>query len=91
MHAELQAQGITSSRKRVARLMRERGLLARRRRHRTITTKSEPGARVAPNLLDQDFTASRRLGEMDGRYHGRVDRMSDGSSWRSCSICSPGG
>jgi putative transposase len=24
-----------------------------------ITTKSEPGARVAPNLLDQDFTASR--------------------------------
>jgi putative transposase len=59
IHAELQAQGISSSRKRVARLMRERGLSARRRRHRTITTKSEPGARVAPNLLDQDFTASR--------------------------------
>ncbi len=59
IHAELQAQGITSSRKRVARLMRERGLSARRRRHRTITTKSEPGARVAPNLLDQDFSASR--------------------------------
>ncbi len=59
IHAELQAQGITSSRKRVARLMRERGLSARRRHHKTITTKSEPGARVAPNLLDQDFTASR--------------------------------
>ncbi len=59
IHAELQEQGITSSRKRVARLMREQGLSARRRRHKTITTKSEPGARVAPNLLDQEFTASR--------------------------------
>jgi putative transposase len=59
IHAELQAQGVSSSRKRVARLMRERGLSARRRRHRTITTKSEPGAPVAPNLLDQDFMASR--------------------------------
>jgi len=59
IHAELQAQGITSSRKRVARLMRERGLSAQRRWHRTSTTKSEPGARVAPNLLNQDFTASR--------------------------------
>ena len=58
IHAELQARGITSSRKRVARLMRERGLSARRLRHRTITTKSDPGARVAPNLLDQDFTSS---------------------------------
>jgi putative transposase len=47
-----------SSRKRVARLMRERGLSACRRHHRTITTHSEPGARVAPNLLDQDFTAT---------------------------------
>ena len=58
IHTELRDQGITSSRKRVARLMRERGLSACRRHHRTITTKSEPGARVAPNMLDQDFTAS---------------------------------
>jgi transposase InsO family protein len=40
-------------------LMRERGLFACRRRHRTITTKSEPGARVSPNVLDQEFTATR--------------------------------
>jgi transposase InsO family protein len=39
--------------------MRERGLSACRRHHRTITTQSEPGARVSPNLLDQDFTATR--------------------------------
>ena len=59
MHAELRDQGIPCSRKRVARLMRERGLTARRRHHRTITTRSEPGARVAPNVLDQEFTATR--------------------------------
>src|SRR6266571_3702142 len=49
IHAELRARGITSSRKRVAHLMRERGLTACRRHHRSTTTTSEPGARVAPN------------------------------------------
>ena len=58
IHAELRAQGISCSRKRVARLMKDQGLSACRPHHRTITTHSEPGARVAPNLLDQDFTAS---------------------------------
>ena len=58
IHAELRAQGINSSRKRVARLMRERGLSAKPRAHRTRTTNSEPGARIAPNLLNQDFTAA---------------------------------
>jgi putative transposase len=57
VHAELQAQGIYCARKRVARLMREQGLFAKRPRHRTITTKSEPGAQVAPNLLQRDFSA----------------------------------
>jgi putative transposase len=57
VHAELQAQGISCGRKRVARLMCEQGLAARRPRHRTITTHSEPGAPVAPNLLERDFHA----------------------------------
>ena len=42
---------------RVARLMREQGLFAQRPRHRTITTHSEKGAQVAPNLLQRDFSA----------------------------------
>jgi putative transposase len=58
IHAELRDQGISVSRKRVARLMREQGLSAARRRHRTITTHSEAGARVAPNVVDQDFSAT---------------------------------
>ncbi len=42
---------------RVARLMREQGLFAKRPRHRTVTTHSESGAQVAPNLLQRDFSA----------------------------------
>src|SRR5258708_22955285 len=59
VHAELRAQGIHCARKRVARLMREQGLFAQRPRHRTITTKSEQGAQVAPNLLQRDFSADQ--------------------------------
>ena len=47
------------ARKRVARLMRELELVAKRPRHRTVTTKSEEGAAIAPNLLQQDFHADR--------------------------------
>ncbi len=57
LHVELAEQGIRCSRKRVARLRRERGLTARRARHRTPT--NDPSARVASNLLTRDFTASR--------------------------------
>jgi putative transposase len=56
---ELHEQGIRCSRKRVARLMREMGRCARRPRHRTRTTISDPKAAVAPNLLNRDFTAIR--------------------------------
>lgn len=59
VHAEVQDQGIRCARKRVARLMREQGLFAKRSRHRSVPTHSEPGAPVAPNLLQRDFTASQ--------------------------------
>ena len=59
VHAELQAQGISCGRKRVARLMREQALAAHRPRHRTITTHSDPGAQVAPNRLERDFHADK--------------------------------
>lgn len=58
IRAELRARGVSCSRKQVARLMKDQGLSACRPHHRTVTTQSEPGARVAPNVLDQDFTAS---------------------------------
>lgn len=58
-HAELQDQGVRCGRKRVARLMQEQGLFAQRPRHRRVTTPSEPGASVAPNVLQRDFTAEQ--------------------------------
>src|SRR5579885_3354835 len=45
LFVELREQGLSCSRKRVARLMRELGLSARRVRHRTRTTWSGPQGR----------------------------------------------
>ena len=57
VHAELAAQGVQVSRKRVARLMQEQDLVARRRRRYKCTTMSEHDQPVAPNLLDRQFHA----------------------------------
>jgi putative transposase len=57
IRAELAEQGSSCGRKRVVRLMRQHGLKARRRRHRTVTTDSQHSDPVAPNLLDRDFSA----------------------------------
>ncbi len=51
--------GIKCTRKRVARLMRKQGLFAQRPRHRTITTKSDPDEKAAPNLLQRRFSAAQ--------------------------------
>jgi transposase InsO family protein len=59
VHAELQEQGIKCARKRVARLMREQGLVVCRPRHRIRTTQSDPKAGVASNCLNREFTATR--------------------------------
>lgn len=58
IHAALQGKGVKCSRKRVARLMRGHGIIARQRRKRTPrTTQRAAGAVPAPNLLNQDFSA----------------------------------
>jgi putative transposase len=58
IHAVLHAEGQPCGKKRVARLMRERGLSARPRKHRTKTTDSNHEQPVAPNLLNREFTAT---------------------------------
>jgi putative transposase len=58
MTRELQDQGLRVGRRRTARLMRENGLRARQPRRFRRTTNSLHAVPVAPNLLDQDFTAS---------------------------------
>jgi putative transposase len=61
VHAELRREGRRHSRRRVARLMREMGLSARRgRRRRTPrTTDSRHDLPVAPNLLARNCAADR--------------------------------
>jgi transposase InsO family protein len=58
IHAELKEQGIHCGRRRVARLMREKQLSARKKKRKVRTTDSNHQFPVAPNLLEQDFTAS---------------------------------
>jgi transposase InsO family protein len=56
VHLELQAEGLPASQKRVARLMREEGLVARPRKARRVcTTDSNHADPIAPNLLARQF------------------------------------
>jgi len=55
VHAELQAQGEPVAKKRIARLMREDGLVGRRPRRFIRTTDSRHTDPLAPNVLDRQF------------------------------------
>ena len=57
MHAELNEEGIEVGLHRVARIMQENGFKARQKTRFKKTTDSDHGGPVAPNLLDQDFSA----------------------------------
>jgi len=57
IHAELKESGLAIGRHRVARLMRENGLKARKKTRFKKTTDSDHDGPVAPNVLDQDFSA----------------------------------
>ena len=60
IHAALKRQGFAVGPKRIARLMQANGIVGKapRRKH-PITTQKAKGALVSPNLLAQDFTASK--------------------------------
>lgn len=58
IHADLIEQGEKCSRKRVARLMRREGIQAKMKKRFKVTTRVNPKASAAPNLLQQDFSAS---------------------------------
>lgn len=60
VHAELAATGTHVSRKRVARLMREQGLVGASRRRRVSTTVRDGKARRAPDLVNRDFSSPER-------------------------------
>lgn len=70
VHAELKARGFRVSKKRVERLMRQRGIQARRKRRFRRTTDSNHPNPVAPNLLARQFdqTAPNRVWVTDVTY-----------------------
>ncbi|HET8845514.1 MAG TPA: IS3 family transposase, partial [Ktedonobacteraceae bacterium] len=77
IHAELQDQGWQCSRKRVARFIREHGMHARHKRFHPVTTRRNPSHTVAPNLLQQDFTALRP----DEKWTDDITYIPTGEGW----------
>ena len=60
VHADLRGRGERHSRKRIARLMREAGLVGASHRHGgPTTTRRNKDDRPAPDLVDRDFSATR--------------------------------
>jgi putative transposase len=59
IHAELRKQGYKCSRPRVARIMKKVGIAAKMRRIFKRTTHVDGKRLVAPNLLQQEFTATQ--------------------------------
>lgn len=57
--SELREAGEGCSRKRVAKIMKNNGIAAKMKRRFKITTRANPQAMPAPNLLKQDFAASK--------------------------------
>jgi len=55
VHRELRARGVRVGRKRVERLMRNKGLQGRKKRRFVRTTDSKHGHPIAPNVLDRNF------------------------------------
>jgi putative transposase len=59
VHAELRALGVWCGRRRVARLMRVAGLRGCMRSRKRRTTRRDPRAAPAPDLLSRDFVAAQ--------------------------------
>jgi putative transposase len=83
VHAELRSLGIGCGRRRVARLMRAAGLRGCMRGKRRTTTRRDPRAAPAPDLLGRDFVAGRpnRIWLADITYTYRLRKAS--STWPS--------
>ena len=59
IHTELADEGVRVGRKRIARLMRQDGIVGCHRRKRSFSiTKQDPKADIAPDLVDRKFVAT---------------------------------
>lgn len=60
IHAELRAERFKVGRRRVARLMKQAKLCGVSRRKRIFTTVRDAGSKISSDLVERDFTATRR-------------------------------
>jgi putative transposase len=77
VHQELRARGVRVGKKRVERLMRERGLQGRRKRRFCRTTDSNHAHSVAPNVLERRFDTQAA----DQAWVGDVTYIPTGEGW----------
>jgi putative transposase len=77
VHRELRARGIRVSKKRIERLMRENGIVARQKRRFVHTTDSRHAHPIAPNLLDRDFEPKAA----NKAWAGDVTYIATGEGW----------
>jgi putative transposase len=77
VHAQLKSQGETCSRKRVARIMQQGGIRAKMNERFKVTTKVNPEAKAAPNILQQDFTAA----SPDQRWVADITYVATAQGW----------
>jgi transposase InsO family protein len=59
IHAELREDGELCSRKRVGNIMKKYGIIAKMKKRFKVTTRANPKAAAAPNLLQQNFNADQ--------------------------------
>jgi transposase InsO family protein len=79
VHAQLRAQGRRHSRKRVARLMRERGLQGRAAKRWKKTTVPDPAAAARADKIRRDFTAD--ASKTDTRWCGDITYIATWEGW----------
>lgn len=60
VHRALRASGVRVGRKRIARLMSEKDLRAKKKKRFCVTTNSAHDHAIAPNLLDREFSVAGR-------------------------------
>ena len=74
---ELKAQGVECGRHRVARLRRQAGIEARRKRRFRITTQSRLGVVAADNQLNQQF----EVGSPNRAWVGNITFIATAAGW----------
>lgn len=77
IHQQLHDEGIHVGRKRVIRLMKQEQLAAHHTIHRVLTTKADPAATPAANVLDRAFEAERP----NEKWVADVTYVATGAGW----------